>query len=124
MTRLFSTLCFALAILCSVYSIEGAVYIVTKTADTNDGVCGDADCSLREAIGAANASAENDIVTFALPLFSSPQTITLSGSELVAAANGALTILGPGANRLTISGNNASRIFRSMASTTVTLSGM
>src|SRR4051794_34618569 len=31
-----------------------AVFTVTKTADTNDGVC-NADCSLREAIRAANA---------------------------------------------------------------------
>ena len=33
-----------------------AVFTVTKTADTNDGVC-NADCSLREAISAANATA-------------------------------------------------------------------
>jgi hypothetical protein len=39
MTRLFSTLCLGLAMLCSAYSIEAAVYIVTKTADTNDGIC-------------------------------------------------------------------------------------
>ena len=124
MIRLFSTLCFALAMLCSVYSTEGAVYLVTKTADTNDGVCGDADCSLREAIGAANATLDNDIIAFSLPLFSSPQTITLSGGELVAMNNGTLTIAGPGAYRLTISGNNASRIIRSVAGANVTLSGI
>lgn len=33
----------------------GSTFNVTKTADTNDGVCNAADCSLREAIGAANA---------------------------------------------------------------------
>src|SRR5881394_1275882 len=124
MIRLFSTLCIALVMLCSVYTTQGAVYFVTKTADTNDGVCGDADCSLREAIGAANATVENDIVTFILPFFSSPQTITLSAGELVAANNGTLTVAGPGAYRLTISGNNASRIFRSVAGSNVTLSGM
>ncbi|PYT01856.1 MAG: hypothetical protein DMF63_03190 [Acidobacteria bacterium] len=124
MTRLFSTLCIALALLCSVYSIEGAVYIVTKTADTNDGVCGDADCSLREAIAGSNTTPDNDIVIFALPFFSSPQTITLSGTELVAMNNGTLTVAGPGAYRLTISGNNASRIIRGVATANVTLSGM
>ena len=31
-------------------------YMVTKTADTRDGTCGVADCSLREAIDAANAT--------------------------------------------------------------------
>lgn len=39
-----------------------ATFTVTKTADTNDGVC-DADCSLREAISAANAAAGVDTVT-------------------------------------------------------------
>jgi CSLREA domain-containing protein len=34
---------------------EAATFVVTKTADTDDGVC-DADCSLREAIFAANSS--------------------------------------------------------------------
>ena len=38
-----------------------ATFAVTKTADTNDGTC-DADCSLREAIGAANALAGADII--------------------------------------------------------------
>jgi CSLREA domain-containing protein len=36
-------------------------YVVTKTADTNDGAC-DADCSLREAVAAANAHAGADTV--------------------------------------------------------------
>ena len=124
MNRLSYTLCLALALLFSVYSIEGAIYTVNKTADTNDGVCGDADCSLREAIGAANATPDNDIVAFALPLFSTAQTITLSGGELVVTANGTLTIAGPGAYRLTISGNNASRILRSVTGSTVTISGI
>ncbi len=38
-------------------------FTVTKTADTNDGVC-DADCSLREAITAANALAGTDTIAF------------------------------------------------------------
>jgi CSLREA domain-containing protein len=41
--------------------------VVTKTADTNDGVC-DADCSLREAIAAANAGAGPQTITFNIPL--------------------------------------------------------
>lgn len=43
------------------------VYTVTKSADTNDGLC-DADCSLREAITAANASADNNkLIEFTIP---------------------------------------------------------
>ena len=41
---------------------SAASFTVTKTADTNDGVC-DADCSLREAISAANAAAGADTIT-------------------------------------------------------------
>ena len=38
------------------FSVAAATqYLVTKTADTNDGTC-DSDCSLREAIGASNAN--------------------------------------------------------------------
>lgn len=39
-----------------------ATFTVTKTADTNDGTC-DSDCSLREAIGAANSAGGADDIT-------------------------------------------------------------
>lgn len=42
-------------------------FVVTKTADTNDGLC-DADCSLREAIVAANANPGGDTIAFDIPL--------------------------------------------------------
>lgn len=50
-----------------------ATYTVTKTADTADGAC-DADCSLREAVMAANASAGSDLIqlssgTYRLTIF-------------------------------------------------------
>jgi CSLREA domain-containing protein len=41
-------------------------FVVTKTADTNDGSC-DADCSLREAIVAANANPGADTIPFNIP---------------------------------------------------------
>ena len=41
---------------------RATTFVVTKTADTNDGVC-DADCSLREAINAANANPGPDVIT-------------------------------------------------------------
>jgi CSLREA domain-containing protein len=77
-----------------------APLVVTKTADTKDGVC-DADCSLREAIAAAPVGSE---ITFASPLFDTPQTITLAATagfqQLLIDKN--LTITGPGADRLTV----------------------
>ena len=41
-------------LLLSISTASGADFTVTKTADTNDGVC-DADCSLREAVEAASS---------------------------------------------------------------------
>ena len=73
---------------------------VTKTADTNDGVC-DADCSLREAISAA---ASGDVIVFETPLFAGPQTITLSDAADLQQLRllKDLTITGSGAHLLTI----------------------
>jgi hypothetical protein len=78
------------------------------------------DCSIRDAISAA---APGDTINFSA-LFNSPQTIILI-EELHVDKN--LTIQGPGANLLTISGNNAHRVFNLGSITTgisVTLSGM
>lgn len=105
---------------CLVPAALGANYSVSKIADTNDGTC-DADCSLREAVAAANATAANDSIYFALPFFASPRTIILTAGEIVFANNGTLTIYGTGANRLTISGNGASRIFASGANVVANL---
>jgi CSLREA domain-containing protein len=80
--------------------------VVTKTADTNDGVC-DADCSLREAVGVAF---DDDTIVFS-PLFTSPQTIVLSsGTEIATSRN--VSVIGPGASLLTIDGGpGTNRIF-------------
>ena len=107
---------------CLFSTAYGLTYTVTKTADTNDGVC-DADCSFREAVFAANATVENDTIAFSA-LFNSAQTITLLSGEIVVAANGALTIDGPGANLLTLSGNNASRILASSANVVVNINNL
>src|SRR5262249_50093320 len=49
---------------CDIGSYEYTpVYVVTKAADTNDGTC-DTDCSLREAITAANANGGADTIRF------------------------------------------------------------
>ena len=97
--------------------------MVTKTADTNDGVC-DADCSLREAIVAANMSDTADTIEFDNALFSTPQTITLTGGQLSICNAGKLVINGKGADLLTISGNNQSRIFRVFVRETATINNV
>jgi CSLREA domain-containing protein len=81
-----------------------ATLVVTKTADTADGVC-DPDCSLREAITAAMSG---DTIVFS-PLFNEPKTIALQLGQIMFAKS--LSIIGPGRALLSISGNNAGRIF-------------
>ena len=74
---------------------------------------------------------ENDVagetITFDPTLFrSGPRTITLSQAPGAGQlqVNKGLTILGPGANKLTVSGNNASVVFKIDASVPVTISGL
>jgi CSLREA domain-containing protein/uncharacterized repeat protein (TIGR01451 family) len=86
---------------------KGGTYVVNTTEDTTDGSCNVAHCTLREAILAANASAEADTITFSLP---PSATITLNGTQLPV-ITGTLTIDGSTAVSLTVSGDSASRVF-------------
>ncbi|HEX8738370.1 MAG TPA: choice-of-anchor Q domain-containing protein, partial [Pyrinomonadaceae bacterium] len=99
------------------------VFTVTKTADTADGAC-DADCSLREAINAANASESDDTIEFDANLFGASQVITLINGQLPVCNSGNLIINGTQANRLTISGNNQSRVFRVFSGVTATINNL
>ena len=72
-------------------------FTVTNLNDNGSG-------SLRQAILDANANPGADVITFSVT-----GTITLTTGELLITDR--LSILGPGAPLLTISGNNASRVF-------------
>lgn len=76
-----------------------AVFPVTTLADSGPG-------SLRQAILDANASPGPDEIEFAQAVRG---TITLTSGQLV--VTGDLTVKGPGAGGLTVSGNNVSRVF-------------
>lgn len=80
---------------------HAATFVVTKIADTNDGIC-DSDCSLREAIASANSVPSNDTIVFAPSVFMTPQTIDLSGGTISISSAGSLNINGPGTNILRI----------------------
>ena len=100
------------------------IFTVTKTADTNDGNC-NADCSLREAVTAANANLDPSQITFDNQIFgAAAQTIALSTGELVLEENRRIVITGPGTNLLTVSGNNMSRIWRLRRDVTATITGL
>ena len=103
-----------LAVLCmTAVSAQAASYVVTRTDDRDNAPCTTGDCSLREAIKAANATPDADTITFDPAVFASAQTIALTAStQFTHLMNtGTLTIIGPGADLLTVAGNYSSRIF-------------
>jgi hypothetical protein len=92
--------------------LEGRTLPSTLTVSTNADSGGG---SLRAAIASANSG---DSIVFLSPV----HRINLTGGELVISKS--LNIDGPGANRLTISGNDVSRVFDIAGGVTVTLSGL
>ena len=99
--------------------------VVTTLVDEDDG---DADpthgtgTSLREAINAANANADPDVICFAVT-----GTITLNANGTLPALNSDMKILGPGVNALTVKRDPAAanfRIFTVNNGKTVTISGL
>jgi CSLREA domain-containing protein len=93
----------------------GEVFTVTKTADTLDGAC-DTDCSLREAVGAANARAGLDIVRvgpgiYGLTRVGPPEENNATGDLDV---RDDLVILGAGADRTILDGNGIDRVLESV----------
>jgi hypothetical protein len=97
----------------------GAVEAGILVTNTNDGGAG----SLRQAVADSNSTAANDEIRFSA-LFGKPRVVTLTGGELVLANNGNLIINGTGAENLTISGNNQSRVFSINAGTNATISNI
>ena len=115
-TKLFQQIKSALAvpalILAAVITGQAATYTVTNLNDSGAG-------SLREAITQANTSTEDDVIDFSVT-----GQITLGGSQLAIANNGKLTINGPGASSLTISGGGASRVFYMAINANAEISGL
>jgi CSLREA domain-containing protein len=84
---------------------------VTKTADTNDGVCSAADCSLREAVIMTNTCPGQQEVR--IP--SGTYTLTIAGADEDAAATGDLDVtdetMFSGIDNPIIDGNQLDRVF-------------
>ncbi|MDH3212725.1 MAG: CSLREA domain-containing protein, partial [Myxococcales bacterium] len=95
-----------------------ATFTVTKTADTDDGVCDATDCSLREAITAANNDvATSNVIDFASSLPAS-STITLL-TPLPLNISQQLLIDGTTATNLTVRGDATRSLFDVAADTTI-----
>lgn len=99
----------------SAATLEAPSLVVTTTSDTVDAT--DNQTSLREAIAHANSGnvGASPVITFSDGTgrkvnFSdgTARTITLGGTEL--AITSSVTIIGPGADKLSVSGNDASRV--------------
>ena len=80
----------------AIIAAPNATFTVTKTADTNDGAC-NADCSLREAVIAANNAAGADMISIPSGTFQ----LTRAGANENAASTGDLDVT----QALTITGN-------------------
>ena len=109
LARLLAALALVLALLgLNTHTARAASLTVTSTADSGAG-------SLRQAIADA---ASGDTITFNLP---NPSTITLASRLTI---DKTLTITGPGASNLTISGNNTVGVFYVPVGGTLNLSGV
>ena len=91
----------------SVMELEPRTLLSTLIVlNTNDSGAG----SLRAAVLQANTDGGGDTINFS-NLFNTPQTITLTSGQLLLTGTATTTISGPGANLLSVNGNNASRVF-------------
>ena len=122
--QLFTKFCFVV-LFTFILTVSGqaAVFTVTTLADNEADGCGTNQCTLREAVSDANASFGSDTINFQAGLNG---VIVLNGSHLF--INSDVTINGPGARTLSVSGNNQSRVFvvtnPIAGSATVTISGL
>jgi hypothetical protein len=105
----FKTICIALVIL-ALFSASPTLAATITVTNLNDSGPG----SLRDAIAAASPG---DTIVFSVT-----GTITLTRGELLISKN--LTIKGPGASSLAISGNNSSRVFEIASGVTAAITGL
>jgi CSLREA domain-containing protein len=86
--------------------VSAATFTVNTTTDNESNGCSFGQCTLREAINDANSSLGSDTISFQAGLNG---TITLTGGHLPITSD--ITINGPGARILSVSGNNNTRVF-------------
>lgn len=126
----------AMAVLWAVVAVAGAspawaaIFAVTKTEDTNDGACLPTDCSLREAVVAANTTPGLDMIT--LP--EGDYALTITGANEDQSVTGDLdiseeaTIDGAGAATTTVSAGGedgiGDRVLDIVANADATISGL
>ncbi len=90
---------------------HAAGFVVNSTADTDDGTCDAANCTLREAINAANAMAGTDTITFDATVFTSAATGTITLTSDLPNITTDMNITGLGTDKVIVDGNNLHRPF-------------
>jgi len=114
------TITFALFITISTATLANAeTFTVTRTDDRNATCNSGVDCSLREAVNAANAVPSDDTINFAPSI-----TIITLANEIVINNAGTMTINGNGANVLTIDGGPGTNRIFFIDKATVTISSV
>lgn len=95
---------------------SGPTFMVTNPGDHDDGTCSFRDCTLREAIHAANNAAPNAIMMdpWFLPYVNGISLNPALGTLIV---TDSISITGPGARKLYVSGEGAVRVFEFISST-------
>ena len=86
----------------------GPRFVVSTLTDRDNGTALTGDCSLREAIGAAASSGQPAVIVFAEGVNG---TVTLSPALGQLNLSSPVSILGPGARALTVSGGGTLRVF-------------
>jgi CSLREA domain-containing protein len=109
----------ALTLLAAPMPARAATFDVTKLTDGADGTC-DADCSLREAVIAAGATGEPDVIqlpagTLQLEIAGQGEQAAATGDLDVLGAGGTLTVNGAGQAATRIDGGALDRVFQVLA---------
>lgn len=115
------SVCFFTIVFSFSASVHAATVMVTNVNDSGAG-------SLRQAVLDVQAlPAGAHTIDFDPTFFNTPRTITLAGSYIHLSLTGGfydVSINGPGANLLTVNGNNLSRVFYVNSSGIIRISGM
>ena len=105
------------------FQSQAGPLVVNTTIDGLGSPSGD--LSLRQAINLANVLTGGATIKFNTPIYTVNQTIILTAGQLALTnTTGPITIDGPGSGRLTVSGNDLSRVFQVDSGVTAAISGL
>lgn len=112
-------------------SAQAATFTVTTTADSNDGSCSASQCSLRDAIVAADAAGGSSTITLGAGTYTLTIDPTSAGGsddpttgDLDIDNNASITITGAGAGSSVIDADHVDRVFAIHAGSALSITGV